>query len=446
MSFANVHGSWMRSVVVVLGVGVGVFISARATAQTAQPAPETGSTVLTLDQAVQLTLSRNERARISDLNVVVADAAVQKSFTAFLPVVTLTGQDTQTSYPSTKTLPNNIGTSAVTVNQPILNASAFPLYAQAKNLAQAQRHQNVDDRRLLGFTAATAFFTVLDAQQVVQAAQRQFENAKSNLSDTQARAQAQLSSSNDVTKAQADLASAQHELENDKGTLDNSFVQLAFTINAPAPSGLTPPAPTLAAAEKPAGGLDTLVRFAVDHRPDVAVSKYDAIAARDFASEPLLRLVPVLGLQGQASATTNPNAPNWNEETLQGTLTWTIFDQGARYADKRSRDAQREIADQNLLLLVRTVDAQVRSAGALLAAAQAAYRAAADGVKFAQQNVDETAILYRQGLATALELIDANDSRFTADTNFASAQFTMAQAYLGLRQALGLDALGTELR
>jgi outer membrane protein TolC len=154
----------------------------------------------------------------------------------------------------------------------------------------------------------------------------------------------------------------------------------------------------------------------------------------------------VLGLQGQASATTNPNAPNWNEETLQGTLTWTIFDQGARYADKRSRDAQQEIADQNLLLLVRTVDAQVRSAGALLVAAQAAYRSAADGVKYAQQNVDETAILYRQGLATALELIDANDSRFTADTNFASAEFTMAQAYLGLRQALGLDALGTELR
>jgi outer membrane protein TolC len=440
MSFANVHGPWRRSVVVGVGVVLTVLVPSSATAQ------ETGSTALTLDQAVQLTLSRNERARISDLNVVVADAAVRKAFTAFLPLVTLTGQDTQTSYPSTKVLPNNVGTSAVTVSQPLLNASSFPLYAQAKNLLAAQRHQNVDDRRLLGYSAATAFFTVLDAQQVVQAAQRQFDNAKSNLSDTQARAEAQLSSSNDVTKAQADLASAQHELENDKGSLDNSFVQLAFTINAPMPSSLTPPAPTLTAAEKPAGAADTLVRFAVDHRPDVAVARYDAIAARDFASEPLLRLVPVLALQGQASATTNPNAPNWNEETLQGTLTWTIFDQGARYADKRSRDAQQEIADQNLLLLVRTVDAQVRSAAALLVAAQGAYRAASDGVKFAQQNVDETAILYRQGLATALELVDANDSRFTAESNFASAQFAMAQAYLGLRQALGLDALGTELR
>jgi len=64
----------------------------------------------------------------------------------------------------------------------------------------------------------------------------------------------------------------------------------------------------------------------------------------------------------------------------------------------------------------------------------------------AQQNVDETAILYRQGLAKAIELIDANDSRFTADVNYAGAQYSMAVAYLNLRQAMGLDPLGTELK
>jgi outer membrane protein TolC len=83
---------------------------------------------------------------------------------------------------------------------------------------------------------------------------------------------------------------------------------------------------------------------------------------------------------------------------------------------------------------------------ALLAAAQAAFHVASDAVNFARQNVEETAVLYRQGLARALELVDANDSRFTAEVNYASAEFAMAQAYLALRQALGLDVLGTELR
>ena len=45
-----------------------------------------------------------------------------------------------------------------------------------------------------------------------------------------------------------------------------------------------------------------------------------------------------------------------------------------------------------------------------------------------------------------LDLVTANDSAFTAEVNYASAEFAMAQAYLGLRQSVGLDVLGTELR
>jgi outer membrane protein TolC len=402
---------------------------------------------MTLQQAVHLTETRNERAKISDLNVVVAEAAVERARAGFLPILTAQGQDTQHTNPASNA-PQNVGTANLTVNQPVINASAFPLYSQAKRLADAQYHQNVDDKRLLGFSAATAFFTVLNAQDVVTAAQRQLENAKANLADTQARAQSGLTSTNDVTRAQVDVQGAARELETQRGTLDNAYVQLALTVNAPVPSSVVAPADLLAAAQKRAGAPDQLVRLALDRRPDVQVAKYQAVAAHDFASEPMLRLVPTLGVQGQATTTTNSagGPGHWHDETVQGTLTWTLYDAGVRYADKHSRDAQAEIADLNLKLLGRTVDAQVRSAVAVLLAAQGAFSVADDAVRFARQNVDETAILYRQGLAKAIELVDANDSRFTAEVNYASAEFAMAQAYLNLRQALGLEPLGTELK
>jgi outer membrane protein TolC len=432
----------MRQVTRIVMLGLGALLASRGAAAQEAVSPQG----LTLDQAVQLTLSRNERAKISDLQVVVADAAVEKAFTAFLPLLTTTGSATQ--HATAIKPPSNSGQAAITLSQPILNAPAFPLYAQAKRLADAQREQNVDDKRLLAFSAASAFFAVLNAQDVVQAATRQRDNAKANLTDTQARAKAQLSSSNDVTKAQVDLAGAQREVENDQGLLDNALVQLAFTLNAQVPATLVPPQATLGAAVKPVGGPDQLVRFAADHRPDVRVAKYQGNAAHDFASEPLLRLLPTLGAQGQAVATTanSPITGRHDDETVTATLTWTIYDAGVRYADKHSRDAQAEIADLNTSLLLRNVDAQVRSAVALLGAAQLAFKDASDAAKLAAQNVDETEILYRQGLATALELVDANDSRFTAEVNYAAAEFAMAQAYLSLRQALGLDALGTELR
>ncbi len=402
---------------------------------------------MTLADAVNLALSRNERARISELNILVAEAGVERARAGFLPVMTALGTDQQHAYGSTDKNPNNVGNASLTINQPILNAPAFPLYAQAKRLADAQHAQTIDDKRLLGFSAASAFFAVLNAQDVLQAAQNQLETAKANLADAQARAQAGLTSSNDVTRAQIDMASSAREAQTDQGTLDGALVQLAFVVNAPVAGTLAPPEATLAAAKVPTGQLEPLVRFAFDHRPDVVASRNSALAAHDFAEEPLLRLVPTLGVQGQATVTSNSAVTGrWNDELVQATLSWTLYDAGVRYADKHSRDAQAEIADLTLQQLFRSVDAQVRSAVAVLAASQGAFHVAEDAVRAARQSVEETGILYKQGLAKAIELVDANDSRFLAEVNYASAEFAMAQAYLGLRQALGLDALGTELR
>ena len=403
---------------------------------------------MSLQDAVNFALTRNERAKISDLNVDVAEAAVEKARAAFLPLLTAVGQDTQHAYaPSTTPSgTNNTATANLTLVQPLINVPLFPLYAQARQLANAEHAQNIDDKRLVAFGGATVFFTVLDAQALLDAAQRLLENSKANLADTKARAESGLTSTNDVTRAQVDLSGAARQVEVAKGVLDNAYVQLAFTVNAPVPASVIRPATTLAAAEQPAGAPEALVRFALDHRPDVQVAKYQASAAHAFAGEPMMRLIPTLGLQGQVLTGNALPGSLASDETVQATLSWSIFEQGVRYADKHSRDALADIAELSLKLLVRNVDAQVRSAVALLVSAQAALDAAEDSVKSARQNVEETAILYRQGLAKAIELVDANDSRFTAEVNSASAEFTMAQAYLSLRQALGLEPLGTELK
>jgi outer membrane protein TolC len=400
-------------------------------AQAAEVAPPAS---LSLADAVHLALARNERSRIADLQVA-----------AFLPVLSLGASDQQRPAPDK---PESVGQASLTLSQPLLNASGFPLYAQARHTSEAQRAQSTDDLRVLAFDAARAFLAVLTADDVVQAAKRQLDNATANLADTQARAQAQLSSSNDVTRAQLDLASAGREVELDQGTLDNAYIQLSFVVAAPVSGPLVPPDLTLQAAQAPVPAVAGLVRFALDHRPDVLASRHTTAAARDFADEPLLRLVPTVGLQGQATATTNaPAATNRaTDASLTATLSWTLYDAGIRYADKHSRDAQATIADLNLSTLARSVDAGVRGAAALLQASQGAYRVAEQAVAAARQNAEESAILYRQGLAKAIELVDANDSRFTAEVSYANAEYAVAQAYLNLRQALGLDALGTGLR
>ena len=365
---------------------------------------------------MQLALTRNERARISDLNVVVADAAVEKARVGFLPVLTFNGNDAQTALVATAQ-PHNVATGSVVLTQPIINASAYPLYAQAKALAEAQSAQNINDKLILAFNAASGFFAVLSASAVVDAAQRQLENAQANMADTQARAEAQLTSSNDVTRAKVDQAGAGRELEADKGALANAYIQLEFLLNAPVSGPLASPDATFAAAQAPAG----TDRRPGEVRPRAQARRPRRQAGGDRRASFRPRAAPAPGPHPQPARYGVGDVERARHDeglepgAIAGVLTWTIYDAGSRYADKHSRDAQAEIADLNLQQLVRNVDAQVRSTVALLAAAQAEFQVAAQARDAARQNVDETAILYRQGLAKAIELVDANDSRFTAE-------------------------------
>jgi outer membrane protein TolC len=406
---------------------------------------------LTLDAAVRLALNRNERARIADLNVTSAEAGVEHARTGFLPTLVLSANDSDhpfaTPPPRGTAPPKNVVTSTLTLTQPLVNAPAWPLYAQAKQELASTRAQTIDDKRLLGFDTARAFFNVLTAAAVLKAADRSLQEAKADLDDTQARVQAQLTSSNDATRAQIDLASAQRQVEIDRGNLDNARISLSYLIDAPVNGDLASPTAVLQVARRPAPALGDLVKAAFKHRPDLVAKLHASKAAHDYAEEPLLRLVPSVNLTGEVQGTTNTDTTGrWDEETIGVNLTWTLYDAGARYADKHARDAAAEIADLNLRSLARSVTTDVQSAVASLSSAQATLTAAQQTVTAARQSAEETGILYRQGLAKAIELVDANDERFEAEVNYANAEFQVAVAYLSLRQALGLQPIGTELR
>lgn len=82
--------------------------------------------------------------------------------------------------------------------------------------------------------------------------------------------------------------------------------------------------------------------------------------------------------------------------------------------------------------------AEIQGALLLLEAAKQSLQAAEEGVAAAKVNTEETAILYQQGLARAIEVTDANARRFDAEVSLASARQLLMEAFLQLREVLGL--------
>lgn len=401
--------------------------------------PETPQNPLTLAQVVRLAIARNERSRIAELSVTSAEAGVRKARAGFMPTVTLGASETLRPWSEQQngrtTVRSNAANGNLTVTQPLLSAAAFPAYAAAKHSAESARWDAIDARRQLSFDAARAFFAVIAGQRVLKAAERRLERADVSFNDTRARAEAQLVSSNDVTRAQIERAKAVQSVVTARSSLNTARVNLEYILDTTVNGELTAPVERLAPE---ALDVAQLTNRAHSERPDIAAAREDVASTSASADEPGMRAVPTLNVAGQVRLADQDISGKRNyDTTVTLNLNWQIWDAGVRGADAISRRAAADQAELQLKAMRRRVHADVRSAVSVLQASRTSLQSAEQTVEAARRGADETSVLYKQGLAKAIELVDANLSRFDAEVSLAAAQLALRQAELDLRAALG---------
>ena len=408
---------------------------------------------LSLEKAVRTALERNERAQAAEARFQASRARASGARAFFLPNLTAAGNYTRRPYQTLQTVRGETATlqhynalsSTATMTLNIFDARAFPLYRQAVQEREASRLNAANDRRVLSFDAAEAFLTALSAEQVLGAAQRRLTFAQKNLKDASARFEAQIASSNDVTRAELELATAERERTGAEGDVQTARLSLGYLLDTDVQGALETPAAFLLAAAGSHGGVDDLIVRARQLRADVAAGRRHAEALRASAREPLLRVLPSLTASG-LYRTTNEIGVTGHRHDGNATLSlgWHLFDGGRGRADRAERLAMARVADLDVQAAQRRVMLEVRSAIVALANRQAAITQASVAVAVAQKNARQTAELYRQGLANELQAADANVGLFEAEVALARARYGLALAYLDLRAARGLDPLGEE--
>jgi outer membrane protein TolC len=408
---------------------------------------------LTLQEAINLALSRNERAAIADARLDAANARVDRARSFFFPDFTVNGNYTRRAYETVRRIGDedvtissfNSYSGTANLSQTIFDARAFPIYRQMRLLRDSARFNALEEKRLVAFEASGAFITTLSADQFVAAAERRRRFAQTSLDDARARFDAGLVGSNDVTRAELELATAQREAARARGAAEAAYLELGNLLNTEVEGPLEVPEQLLARAE--AATEVEAIDLAQGRRLDVASVARLAEAQRAFAEEPSRRIIPTLAFLGQA--TTNSNAGlsgRQNDGSLALNLGWPLFDGGDRRADRAERLALLRAAELDLTHLQRRVDLEVRSATVAVKSEQASLAQAITAVRAAQKNADETLELYRQGLASALEVADASVRLFEAEVAETRARFQLTLAFLDLRAASGFDPLGQEVR
>lgn len=400
-----------------------------------------------------MALARNERAQAADERSRAAQARVGRARASLLPDVRVLGDYTRRSYETlrvvegaTYTIQSRNGLEGrVVLDQPLFDAQAWPLLAQARRERDAAAHEALDAKRQLAYDTAQMFLTALNTEQVTQAAAQRLDLARQNHDEIRVRFDAQLVGSNDVTRSQLEVASAERAVVDARGVARIARLSLADLLGTPAVDSLVVPAELLTEAAAPLSPSAPDADAVAAARPDVRAARARVAALRAAAQVPAMRYLPTVGFSAQGWETNESGLSGRDKDWNLGlNLSWSLFDGGGREAERSERGAVARAAGFELALLERRVLLDIESARVTLDSRQASLAQSEVAVDAARRNASEATELYRRGLVRALEVVDANVQLFAAEVARAGAQYALALAYLDLRAALGLPPLDVE--
>ncbi|MEM1024234.1 MAG: TolC family protein [Myxococcota bacterium] len=398
---------------------------------------------LRLEQAVTEALKRNETYAIAQARQAQAAADLRAAWAELLPSADLTGSYTRRrlrappegSDQDILIRANNALNARISAQTRLFEASQLPSIGAAQDDVEAEGYRTELEVRNFAFDVATAFLQVVGLERTQAAAVERLELAESILDEVRKRAEAGLTSSNDVSRSQLEVASARLALTEADNDVVQARLQLGFLMGRPLLEELDPPQMD---ALTEAQDVDSFVDEAMTQRPDVAVLATEFEAARRRAVEPWLRLVP--SLRGEAEFTFT-NETGFQEREFNYNLSliaaWPIYDAGLRHADARRTRARLEELALELRQLRRAVEVGIRSALAERRRAEAAVVQAEAQVQAAEVNAGEVGQRFRAGLATALEQADANVQLFSARARLEASRFELGQAELSVLEARG---------
>ena len=401
---------------------------------------------LSLEEALGSALATHERAAIAAQGTRAARARVNQAWSVLLPSLRLDlgrSEFARSEGAASGTQNYEDWELRVGADQLLFDAQALPLVAQARHAGQAAEADEGAERLALAHETAGAFLEAFSLHEVERAAAERLSLAKRSLEEIRSRHEGGLVGSNDLTRAELEMANAERALVRARGDAHSGRLRLSALTGSGQLDSLAAPQSLLDRSAQRPGPLDG--QTVLQQRPDVRVLREQAAAARAYAAEPWARWVPDLsvGLDSWTDQSEDFSAADahWSWALNLG---WSLFDGGLRLSQQAERRAMARAADLRTEWAERQVALDLALATTALESAQAGLARAEVARQAARRNAEESAELYRQGLVRALEVTDAAVQLFEAEVEHTKAQVGQAQAWLQLQARQGLGPVEGE--
>jgi outer membrane protein TolC len=324
---------------------------------------------------------------------------------------------------------------AGTLRVPLVVPNAWYDVAGARSGARAARASAEAVRRQLRAGFSQAAHAAAAADEVVLASERAVESAAEHARSAERRVSAGTAAPLDLLRARTELVRRESDLARARAERARGQLALGVLLGREGPVRVLVPDPP---AEDPPADAEALREEALGSRPELAAQRAQVEAADAAVRSTWARLAPQLSASASLFAQDVPY-PTGEKDGWRASLdlTWPIFDGGLREARRRQARAQRASAgaaeEAQRLAVVQEVSDGARDVAVArerLRLAETQRRLASDAAASARRS-------FEAGIASSLDVVDANDRLYQADVGLADARARLAQSRVGLDRALG---------
>ena len=396
---------------------------------------------VTLEEAWKMALSASENVRISGEGIVQAEAGVDKALSQFLP--RLTAETGYTRYSEQKgsgtlvTQPDDASRFDFKVSQPIFTGGTE---WSARRLARMRLEKSGAG---LGYTkqaamlgTARAFFSVLKAQKDVEIKKAALKRADESKKAAAARFKVGEVTKSAVLRAEAESAKREAELIRAQGAFKDARNLLKRVLNVTGELNAAEPEPLSGSF----ASVEALIKTAYDRRLDYKESVLDQKLAAEGITYAKGNFLPSLRVEGayawrdQSPPTTFLVRDSLNASVI---LSYPLFEGGLRKAELSEARSRHREAELRRYALMKDIEIEVRQAYNNLESVMSVIDAYKKQLSFAEEDYKMVFEQFKFGLATTVDVIDADSTLISAQRSLMNASYDLQLAILEMNYLTG---------
>jgi multidrug efflux system outer membrane protein len=397
-----------------------------------------------LVKLIDMALANNRDLRVAVLNIEQARAQFQIVRSAQFPAL-------NASASQSRQRPSLTGTGVSEVDQVSVGITAWEIdffgrIQSLKDAALAQYLASEESRKAVQISlvsaVATGWLAVLGDDEVLEITRQTMVTRDESLRLTRMRFENGVSSEIDYrfAESQAETARAAHALQQRLRMQDENA--LALLIGAPVPPDATAGSAEGLQALAPMQDLPAgLPSDLLTERPDIRAAEQQLIAANANIGAARAAFFPRVTLTTSIGTASNDFSGLFDSGskawTFSPQITLPIFDAGRNQAGLDSARASRDIAVAQYEKAIQTAFREVADALAGRATYDEELRALIAQSKAEEVRFNLSDLRYRNGVASGLDLLDAQRSLFTAQLATALTRQQRLQNQVALFKVLG---------